>query len=277
MYLKTNNMPHTKFIIKLKYILMCCFVLAGSDSTAQVEKIETDRPGQTNTPFTVPKKSIQAEIGFRKQTYRFQPVLQDTYFQLPALLTKYGLGNKLEARLITEYAHIREENVNGNTIYDGINNIQVGLKYNFLQQRGIIPKTALIAHYSFNELRTIIKGKDTIDGGNIRLAMLHTITNDFSLGYNFGVELKNWTLKPMYIYSFSPKYNFTDDWQVFVEIFGFFWEKRNPQTSVNGGISYCVNDDLKIDLSGGTRINGGNYLKFYSIGASFRFKTEKGN
>jgi Putative MetA-pathway of phenol degradation len=244
-------------------------------STAQVEIIDTDRPGQTISSTTVPKKWIQTEIGYGKQTYRFQPILQDTYFQLPSLLVKYGIGNKLEVRLITEFAYIKEENINVNAIYKGINNLQVGVKYNFLKQKGIIPKSALIAHYSFNGARTIIKGKDSIDGGNVRLAMSNKISEKLVIGYNVGIELKSWDSKRMYLYTFSPRYIMTEKFQAFVEIYGFFWKGRIPQTSVDGGISYCINDNLKIDASGGTRINGGNYLKFYAVGASFRFKTSK--
>ncbi len=261
----------------LKYILTYCLLVLSICTIAQVEKIETDRPGKTNTPTTTPNKWLQAEIGFQKQTYRFQPILKDLNFQLPTLLTKYGIGNKFEIRIITELAYAKYENVNENDIYRGFNNTQIGAKFNFLKEIGFIPKTAIIAHYRLNTLNTNPIGKDSINGGNIRLAMLHNISDNFSIGYNIGFDLENWNHKPTYLYTLSPKFNITENLQAFVEIYGYVWKGRIPQTSIDGGISYYINDDFKIDASAGARINKNVNLKFYSIGASFRFKTSKNN
>ncbi len=237
--------------------------------------MEPDRPGQTNTPSTTPNKWLQTEIGFQKQTFRFQPVLKDLYFQLPTLLTKYGIGNRFEVRLITELAYIKEENVTTNSIYKGFKNIQIGGKFNFLKEEGLIPKTAIIAHYRLNTLNSNQIGYDSINGGNVRLAMLHTISENFSLGYNIGIDIDSWEYEPKYLYTFSPKVNIAEKCQAFIEIYGYFWKGRIPQTSIDGGISYYINDNFKIDAAAGTRINENTNVKFYSIGASYRFKTSK--
>ncbi len=259
------------------HIIILGLSLLTSNIFAQVERIETDRPGQTITASTAPNKWLQTEIGFQKQTYRFQPILKDLYFQQPAILVKYGIGNRVELRLVTEYAYVREENINRNVIYKGSNNTQIGGKFNFLKQKGIIPKTTIIVHYRLNALNRNAIGFDTTNGGNIRLAMLHKVTENFHIGYIFGLDMRSWNYDPMYLYSFSPKFNITEKWQAFVEIYGYVWKGRIPQTSIDGGISYFINDDFKIDASGGARINKNTKLKFYSIGASFRFKTSKNN
>jgi Putative MetA-pathway of phenol degradation len=261
----------------LKYILTYYCLLLSICTIAQIEKIETDRPGQTNTPSTTPNKWLQTEIGFQKQTYRFQPVLKDLYFQMPSLLTKYGIGNRLEVRLITEFAYLKLGNANGTFIDKGLNNAQIGGKFNFLKEKGIIPKMSIIAHYRLNTLNTISVGRDTINGGNIRFAMLHSISENFNLGYNFGLDMRAWDYDPMYLYTFSPKFNIAEKWQAFVEIYGYFWKGRIPQTSIDGGLCYFINDNFKIDAAAGTRINKNTKLKFYSIGTSFRFKTSKNN
>jgi hypothetical protein len=261
----------------LKYILTYCFLVLSICTIAQVEKIETDRPGRTNTPSTTLNKWLQSEIGFQKQTYRFQPALKDVYFQQPSLLAKYGVGNKFEVRLITEIAYVKEENVNKNTIYKGTTNTQIGAKFNFLKQKGFVPKTAIIAHYRLNTLNTNVVGRDTINGANVRLAMLHNISDNFSLGYNLGMDWERFGARPVYLYTFSPRFSFSEDWLVFIELYGFIEKNRVPKTSADVGISYCINDNFKIDASGGTRINKDVRIKFYSLGASFRFKTAKNN
>jgi hypothetical protein len=261
----------------LKYILTYCFLVLSICTIAQITKIETDRPRQTNTPSTTPHKWLQSEVGFQKQNYRFQPVLKDVYFQQPSLLAKYGVGNKFEVRIITEFAYVKEENVTVNTIYKGTNNSQIGAKFNFLKQRGFIPKTAIIAHYRFNTLNTNPIGRDSINGANFRFAMLHTISDNFSLGYNLGMDWDEFGSPTVYLYTFSPRFSFSEDWLVFIELYGFIEKNRVPKTSADVGLSYCINDNFKIDASGGTRINKDVRIKFYSLGASFRFKTAKDN
>ena len=257
-----------------KYILTYCFLVFSQCTIAQSEKMETDRPGKTNTPTTILNKWLQTEIGFQKETYRFQPVLKDLYFQIPTLLTKYGIGNRFEVRLITEFAYVKEENVNGNSTYKAVNNTQFGGKFNFLKEKGIIPKTSIIAHYSFNILNTNAY-RDSINGGNIRLAMLHNISENFLLVYNIGVQKRSWKDETEYLYTLSSKFNIAEKWQAFIEIYGFLRKGRLPQTSIDAGVSYYINNNFKIDATAGSRINQNTKLKFYSVGASFRFKTSK--
>lgn len=261
----------------LKYILIFYCLLNPFFTSAQIDKIETDRPGKTITASIIPHKWLQTEMGFLKQTERFQPVLKDLYFQHPAFLVKYGITKRVEVRFITELAYVKEENININSIYKGLNNTQIGGKINFLKEKGIIPKTSLIAHYRLNTLNTNAIGHDSINGGNISLAMLNTVSEKFLIGYNLGVEKFTWRYEPMYFYSLSPKFNFAEDWQAFVEIFGNLWKGRNAQTSIDGGISYYINDDFKVDASAGMRINKNTNLKFYSVGGSFRFKPSNKN
>ncbi len=257
----------------LKYLLAIFSLLLSFCTSAQIKKIETDRPGKTNTASITPHKWIQTEMGFQKQTLRFQPFLKDLYLQQPALLTKYGIGNIFEIRFITELAYVKEENININSIYKGLNNTQIGGKINFLKEKGLIPKTSMIAHYRLNALNTIAIGQDSINGGNISLAMLNTISEKFLIGYNIGIDKLSWQYDAMYFYSLSPKFNIAEKWQAFVEIYGNLWKDRRAQTSMDGGISYYISDNFKLDASAGTRINKNTNLKFYSVGGSFRFKT----
>jgi hypothetical protein len=261
----------------LKYILAIYGFLLSFCTIAQIEKMETDRPGKTITPSTTPHKWLQTEMGFLKQTERFQPVLKDLYFQHPAFLVRYGITKRVEVRFITELAYVKEENININSIYKGLNNTQIGGKINFLKEKGIIPKTSLIAHYRLNTLNTNAIGHDSINGGNISLCMLNTISEKFLIGYNLGLEKFTWRYEPMYFYTLSPKFIFAEKWQGFIEIYGSIWKGRRAQTSIDGGMSYYINDDLKVDGYAGMRINKNAKVKFYGIGGSFRFKTSNKN
>ena len=262
----------------LKYTLAIYSLLLSFCTVAQSEKMETDRPGKTNTASIIPHKWIQTEMGFQKQTEKYKPfTYRDTYLQLPSILLKYGLNDRTEFRLISAFVYQSLGTVINAERARGISNTQFGGKFNFLQQHGFLPKTSIIAHYRLNALNSNIVGKDTINGGNISLAMSNTVSEKFLIGYNIGMEKITWQYDSRYFYSLSPKFNFAEKWQAFVEIFGNLWKGRNAQTSIDGGISYYINDDFKVDASAGTRINKNTNLKFYSVGGSFRFKTSNKN
>ncbi len=258
----------------IKFILATNLILISITASAQLKKIETERPGKTNTPATVPNKWMQFETGLLMQTEKINPPKRDLYIQHPYLLTKYGVGNRAEIRLITELVTIKEINVNGNTIRTGINSVQLGGKLNFLKEKGIRPKTALIAHYDFRRLRTLYRG-DSIDGANFRFAMQHTLSKTISLGYNIGMEWRRFGSPPDYIYTFSPSFNISEKLIAYIELFGFIWKNQNPENSIDGGFAYYITDNFKIDASSGFGLNKKAPDNFYSIGASFRFNFAK--
>src|SRR5882724_5400194 len=81
-----------------KFLWATILFLFSTCIRAQVEKIDTDRPDQTESVNTVPKNYFQAEFGFNKEN------LSGRNYDLiyPTALFKYGL-KKFEFRLETIY------------------------------------------------------------------------------------------------------------------------------------------------------------------------------
>ena len=74
-------------------ILAFSFSLLVS-ATAQEKKIQTDRPGETQTSGTTGKRFFQLEIGFEKEQQK-----NDDYSVLhPQANVKYGLSERFELR-----------------------------------------------------------------------------------------------------------------------------------------------------------------------------------
>ncbi len=253
---------------------LIAFVTSTSLCNAQTEKIDTDRPDQTESAVTVPKKWIQFEMGFLKQSDNYRSNEHEIIFQHPTLLTKYGVTKWAELRLITTYGTERVKS--GNVIsyrLNGIQSVQLGGKFNFFKEKGLRPKTSIIAHYDFARLRTPYR--DTIDGVNFRFTMQHTLTKKISVGYNLGMEWPRFGSPPAYIYTFAPGLNISENWYCYLEIFGSFYKNRNAQHSIDGGLAYFVSDNLKLDLSSGFGISRNAPDWYLAVGGSFRFKTGK--
>jgi Putative MetA-pathway of phenol degradation len=250
-------------------ILFC--VLHGF---AQPGKIDTDRPDQTESAGTVPKKWVQFEMGFIKQSEKYAGSDKEIYFEHPTLLSKYGLTKRFELRLITTFATYRDK-VNSQIIYrkNGISAVELGGKLNFFDEKGLRPKTSLIAHYDFARLRTLYK--DSLDGVNFRFTLQNTISTVVSVGYNIGMEWDRFGSPPAYIYTFSPSFNISEKWYGYIEIFGSLRKNEKPENSFDGGLAYYVNPDFKLDISSGLGISKAAPDWYTAIGVSFRFNTGK--
>ncbi len=254
------------------FLLVVIFLPYTQLATAQIEKIDTDRPDQTESPFTLPKKWVQFEMGVLKQSDKYDShSSRDFSFQHPSLLSKYGVSKCTELRLITEYASEKYKITTGYSKPGGISSVQLGGKVNFFDEKGIRPKTSLIAHYSFASLRTFYY--DSIDGANFRFTMQHTLSKKIGLGYNIGMQWDRFGSTPAFIYTFAPGFNISEKWYAYIEAFGFIWKDDTPEHSIDGGVAYYVNDNFKLDISGGFGINKKAPDNYFAIGASFRFKT----
>jgi len=263
----------------VKYFLLLLIAFFSCiDGFSQIDKIDTDRPDQTESAVTVPKKWVQFEAGFLRASNKNPAPNQQRFknidFEHPTLLSKYGLTKCFELRLITTYATSRgKEN---STIIDrqsGISGMELGGKINFFGEKGARPKTSLIAHYDFARLRSL--SKDTIDGANFRFTMQHTITKIISLGYNIGMEWERFGSAPAYIYTFAPGFSIGEKWYAYIEAFGFIWKDEDPENSIDGGIAYYINDNFKVDISAGFGISKRAPDNYFAIGTSFRFKAGK--
>lgn len=260
-----------------KTFILIILVFKLFETYAQNDVIEIDRFGKSNIPFTVPKKWLQLESGFLKQTDKYDIRFKETFFQHPVITNRYGLSKRVELRFVTDWVTRRENDMVGTTYSSGISTFDVGGKFNFIKEKGIKPEIALVAHYSFNGLTTENSAADTIDGANFRFAFQHTIKETLCLNYNIGMSWGDFRSDPTYIYTFSPRFKFEDTWCAFIEVFGYIWKKYKPEHSISAGLSYNINDNFRIDAAGGLKLNKRTPDNFYTLGCSFRFNTNNKN
>lgn len=256
-----------------RLVLSIALIIISLAATAQDEKMITDRPGFTLDPGITAKKWIQGETGFYRETEKLSFGLRDHFTQHPVLVMKYGLVKRVELRAITDLVTQQDAAVNGTGTYRGINRVELGAKFNFLDEKGIIPQASLIAHYHFNHLRTIFR--DTIDGADLRLAFRHNISETFLIRYNAGLLWKHFGSQQYFVYSFSPAFNFGERWNAFIEVYGYLREKTHAMNSLDAGLAFYISDNFKIDASAGLGLSKLAPDYFYAVGLSFRFKTSK--
>ena len=106
--------------------------------------IQTDRPDQTECPFITPINYFQFENGFyfEKKDNHINEIAA------PTTLTRFGINDHFEVRLITEYL-INKDN---SQEISGINPVLIGFKTRLFEEKGIIPLTSFIGHIGIPKL-----------------------------------------------------------------------------------------------------------------------------
>jgi hypothetical protein len=247
-------------------IFSAALFICGSAVAQSLPAIQTDRPDQTECPFTVPAKYIQVETGFGYE----KADASTSSFTFPSVLWKYGLNDRLEFRLITELESIKQS---GNKI-SGLNPVTVGFKTNIVQEHGILPMISFIGHLTIPDAA----GKDlkaTYYAPAFRFTMQHTLSEKVSLGYNLGAEWDGESPEPTFIYTLTSGFALSEKFGSFIELYGFAPQKGKADHRFDAGLTYLFNSNVMADLSGGVGLTPNAPDYFISAGFSFRFKTCK--
>lgn len=247
----------------MKPVCLFIFLLIAICISAQ-ERIDTDRPDQTESAVLVPKKYFQGEFGFGKENLG-----SDNYNLVhPTFLLKYGLSKRFELRLegdfLSQYIHL----IPGTKSTINLEPVEIGTKIALFEEKGLLPKTSLIAHVGLPFVTSNYDRQQNIFP-SFRFTCAHTISEHVGLGYNFGADWDGYEKNPAWLYTFSPNFTFGKKWYAYIETFGFY-ERGNWEHVLDGGLAYYFSNDAKIDLSSGVGL-GSSFLKnYFSLGFSFR-------
>lgn len=247
-----------------KFILAFFFLSMSNYAISQdLPNIQTDRPDQTECPFITPKGYFQFENGFSAEKTNSET----TTIIIPTILTKFGINDHFELRLITEFSI---EKNNSNKI-SGINPVLIGFKANLLEEKGIIPTTSFIGHLGLPKLASP-ELRATYYNPEFRFTMQHTISNRQTLSYNLGAEWNGVTLEPTFIYTLTTGFSFSEKIGGYIECYGFIPQIEKPDHRFDGGLTYLFNPNHQLDISAGFGFSKISPKYYAALGYSFRFK-----
>ncbi|TRW24273.1 transporter [Flavobacterium zepuense] len=248
--------------MKIRFALIL-LMFSPSAAFAQDEPIETDRPDQTETVATVPKGRFQSESGF---THR-QAERNGRELILPETLWKYGVNDRLELRLITEF----EFNKYGDSLAQGLEPIDIGLKVNLWKEQGIIPETSVIVTMKLPKVASKDLAVDYV-APEIRFLFQNMITDAIDLGYNLSADWDGTSPNPIFEYTLSPNFKLNDEFSAYAEAYGYLPQQQHATHWVDGGFKYLITKNIQIDISGGYELTSHNHFHSYyeSLGFSFR-------
>jgi hypothetical protein len=245
-------------------IIITLFLFQFICYAQDLPSIQTDRPDQTECPFITPKGYFQFENGFAYE----KTSADSKTIVAPTILTKFGINDHFELRLITEFS-IEENN---SSKISGISPVLIGFKTRLIEEKGIIPTTSFIAHLGLPKLASP-ELKAVYYAPEFRFTMQHSISDRQTLSYNVGAEWGGVTLEPTFIYTLTTGYSFTDKIGGYIEFYGFIPQIEKPDHRFDGGLTYLFNPNHQLDISAGFGLSKISPKYYFALGYSFRFKT----
>jgi hypothetical protein len=247
-------------------VLFVCSVIQKSMAQEDLPPIQTDRPDQTESPFITPVKYLQIEVGVAKEN----TTSKEYTLTMPTVLFKYGVNEKFELRLITDFLPFTS--CRGPKY--GLAPITIGFKSSLFEESGLWPKTSFLGHITTASIGSEYYSTKYI-APNFRFLMQHTLSQKFALSYNIGSEWDGENAAQTYIYTLSIGLSVTDKLSCFSEVYGYFTKDQDADHRFDCGFTYLLSNNCQADLSGGLRLTDNAPSHFISMGISYRFKTVK--
>jgi len=242
----------------------------------------TDRPDFTESTNAIPTGHAQLEMGYTF-TYDRESKTRTRSHTAPELLLRLGVASDFELRLGWEGYSWSETRAPTNTRAgrpvrreewdQGANDVSIGVKYKFAEQEGARPHMGIIA------AMTAPSGSANTSSGDVEPEVVflwaYDVDDRFSIAGNAGVVLPT-DDGDRFVQgkaSLSFAYSVTDRIGAYAEYFGFYpnAEHSDAAHSVNGGVTYLINDNFQLDARIGAGLNEEADDFFSGIGFSVRW------
>jgi hypothetical protein len=230
--------------------------------------LTTDRPDFTESTSTVPPGHFQIEGG--TTLTRVEDVDATSFGEL---LVRIGTGERWETRLNAGYARVE-------TPFDefsGLEDPAVGIKVRFTDDPGELgpgqPAASLIVSTSIPAGDEELTDDEWVPEAKLALAWELTPRFSLSSNLNYAYAVDGDERLHQLGATLSGSTPITDRLGAYLEWFGFSEETEDgPSTHyVNGGVSFLINNDLRVDARVGTGLNDADPDWFVGVGGGVRF------
>jgi hypothetical protein len=234
------------------------------------DELITDRPDQTESSATVPRKSLQIETGVVFENYS-NGSSSIKNWGLGTTLFRYGLLENLELRLGTSYqvSTLKNDFASADSVQQGMGPVSAGMKVYITQEKGFWPEVAILADLTINQLAAL-DFRPTYNYSTLKIAASHTLNNRFGLGYNLGYAYNGTNPKGYFIYSIALGMSISERLGAYLESYGNFDPGAIPRHRFDGGFTYLISQNMQIDIAGGFGPKDTATMIYGSVGFSWR-------
>ncbi len=244
--------------------------IGAQDTTPE---LITDRPDRTESSYVVPRGLWQFELGWGHGEVS-DAGDQFKFDQIPESLVRYGLLDRLELRI--GWNGVQSQKT-GDGRLSGAGDTQLGVKVGLWEERGAVPRAALLAGVSLPSGSRQFSTRRTDPG--IRLAISNDLTERLSLGGNLGVawetteeENADRDTFPRGLYTLALGISAFEKTGFFIEYFGDTALNGSSRATNNfdGGVTHLVRPNVQLDFAVGKGLSRESLDWFFTLGVSFR-------
>lgn len=232
----------------MKIKLLLTLFIFSICSSVLYSQISTDRPNQTESPFTLPLGHIQIETGIS---------IEDSQSNINTLF-RIGIINGIEVRLNSNY--LMNDNITA-LKKSSFSDFEVGAKFKIWGESNDKTKIGFLTHLSIPSAPEVFSNNEY--GLLSRVLVSHDLKNDSQIGYNLGYnKYSNYDGDLIYTIEYGRSLG---SFGVFFELFGNE-SSNNSSLNFDSGIIYLIDNDKQLDLSIGRGLN--NDMFYVSAGFS---------
>jgi len=248
----------------------------NNDDEEKEEPLESDRPDFTDSSTTVGYQRLQIESGY---TYT-QAIGGDpthSAHDLPELLIRYGVAERLELRLAWDEGMVFDRYTDRNSgrvvNENGSTDLEFGFKYAIRKQDKWRPQSAIVVSVSA-PVGAPAQSSRQVDAF-VNYLYSWELTKKLSLNCSTG---SLWTAESgdrfsRFSQSASVEYELTEKLHVFNEWFAFFRcdsSDNRPQHYYDAGLTYLVTPNFQLDWRAGLGLNDAADGFFTGCGLTIR-------
>jgi len=235
--------------------------------TLSAQTIVTDRPDQTESSSTVPRRSIQIETGILLG-FSNDGLVKEQQLLVPSTLFRYGLTKGIEIRLVSQFESVKNKTTTEKV--NGISDLEIGTKFQILQKEEVNTEIAFLSHLILptGSKNVTLDKYATIN----KLSISHTINDKVGIGYNVGYNYFG-EGQGDFTYSLAFAIGITDKVGIYFEPYGDVINFKEHESNFDTGITYLINPNFQLDLSFGIGIN--HNMSYSSLGMSINILKKK--
>ncbi len=233
----------------------------GKTKSEQEKPLESDRPDFTDSSTTVGYRRLQIESGY-KYTQAIEGDPTHNAHDLPELLVRYGLAERLELRVAWDEGMVFESRRDRNTgrlvAESGSTDMDIGFKYALTQQDKWRPQSAIITAVSAPV------GTPELSSGQVDVLINYLYSWEFTKKLSLNCSTGSlWTAESgdhfsQFFQSASLEYELTEKLHVFNEWYVLCrrdFSDNRPQYYYDAGLTYLVTPNFQLDWEAGVGLN----------------------
>ncbi len=235
------------YVVEMRQLLLLLALGAPLLTRAQFgEWIRTGRPGAAIGAYTCGKNTFQVQSGASYKSLETGDATTENVFQGNVL--RVGLTERFELSAVVGFARRSITRTNGlstaKTASTGVNNTQVGFRYNVLAATDRLPavsvQTRVLLRAQSEAFRRDRVGTTTIVSAGKGLTPKLGLTLNYGFTYAGGAP----GLRSFYVV--NPSYKATERLQLVADVYG---DLNDFDLNVDFGVGYFLSRDLKVDAA----------------------------